>query len=413
VVQLRTCFVKSLLAVAGIALACAFAASPTMAADPQPFVTVSAACNPQDPFVRTPPQPDAHPNVVARLELSGLADAAYSRFAIDWNYPRHIYGNEVVWEPPDQGLGVGSSYSWYLTCGTGSYTLQLFDVPMTPTSFTGTTGYGDSSWEPGNGSTLAYRAPAGAPYVADVTLMQGAIRLKPAFGFGTVVSSSGSYDLGVQDAGLHQLSVEPVDGPRARWTIRVRAVPVTISGTKFDRLAAKPGVSLTASYALTSDSTVSANVVAANGALIRNLGSGFPAARGQRSLRWDGLDELGRPVPSGVYELRLSAVDVPGNTASGVASVLIDGTRPQVTVLSPRILPRRRGLVVRTTDLHSDLRKATLYVDKRAVAIRRSAGSLTFRPPWGWRPGPHLLRVIASDSVGNVVDVTRAFRVRR
>lgn len=399
-----------------IAAACAAAsclsASIGSAADPQLFATVSASCDEHYPFVQTPPQPAAHPNVVARLELSGLADAEYSLFQ-QWASPTHIYGNEVLWEPAEEGLGVGSSYFWTLGCWPGSYTLQLFDVPTTPTSFTGTTAYGDGSWEPGTGSTLAYRAPAGAPYVADVTLTQGAIRLTPGSGLGVVVSSSGSYDLGVLNSGLYELHVGSVDGPRARWTIRIRAAPVTISGTKFNRPAAKPGVGLTASYTLTSDSTVSAIVLAANGALIRNLGSGFPAARGQRSLRWDGLDEYGRPVPSGVYKLRVNAVDVPGNTASGLASVVIDGTRPQVVVLSPRILPRRRGLVVRTTDLHSGLRKATLYVDKRVVASRRGAGSLIFRPRSGWRPGRHVLRVVASDSVGNVADIARAFRVRR
>ena len=367
------------------------------AADPQPFVTVSGTC-PSQQRLEFPAA--GHEGVVARLETQGPAH---------FNY-KSIAGPDVVWAPvyltPDGSISVP------LECDPDTFTLQLFDTPSTPTSFSGATTYGPSSYGVGSGSTLEFRAPSAAQYVAEVALAQGAIQLARGDDDVTVVASSGTFDLGVLDAKVHGLGVLPVDGPQARWTIRIRAVPVAISGAAFDIVRARPGTVLTAKYVLTSDAQVTASVVASDGRVVRDLGTGFPAGRGQRSLRWDGFDGAGRPVASGSYTLRLRVLDAAGNTATAGASVLIDATPPRISVLTPRVISRHRGLAVKTTDLHAGLRKASLYVDGRIVASSRSSSPLVFRPRRGWRPGRHELRVVATDSVGNIARIARTFRAR-
>jgi FlgD Ig-like domain len=347
-----------------------------------------------------PEHPVRRTDVVARLETQDAASFGHYR----------VPGPDVVWQPVDVGPDTDPVR---LECYAGTFTLQLFETPSTPTSFSGATTYGTYPYQVGTGSTFEFRAAAGAQYVAEVTLAQGAIELARDWDAGTVFASSGTFDLGALSAGgVHELSVRPVDGPQARWTIRIRALPVAISGAAFGIARARPGTVLTASYALTSDAQVTANVLASDGRSVRNLGTGFPTSRGERSLRWDGLDDAGRPVASGSYVLRLSALDATGSTAGAETGVVIDATPPRISVLTPRVISRKRGLAVKTTDFHTGVRKASLYVDGRIVASSRRSSTVVFRPRRGWRPGRHEFRVVATDSVGNITRLTRTFRVR-
>lgn len=64
----------------------------------------------------------------------------------------------------------------------------------------------------------------------------------------------------------------------------------------------------TISYQLPGDAVVELAIYDLRGQQVRLLGNGSQA-RGQHSLMWDGRDDSGRPVPSGIYYYRLEAGD--------------------------------------------------------------------------------------------------------
>jgi hypothetical protein len=66
-------------------------------------------------------------------------------------------------------------------------------------------------------------------------------------------------------------------------------------------------------YSLAEPGPVKLSVYDLQGRLVRSLLEASPAS-GERSLVWNGRDDLGRPVPSGVYFLQMASGRVAGTT---------------------------------------------------------------------------------------------------
>jgi hypothetical protein len=172
---------------------------------------------------------------------------------------------------------------------------------------------------------------------------------------------------------------------------------------------ARPGAILTGRYTISGDTNMSAQVSGPQG-VVRVLAQNLRVSAGERSLTWDGLDANGRPVGSGVYTLELRSLDPAGHSASGQATVTLDGTRPTIALNKPA--RRARGLVVRTRDAHTAVRQTTLQINGRTIMRRAGGGTITYRPRRGWKPSRYRVLVRATDVVGNVATRSRTFRIR-
>jgi hypothetical protein len=133
--------------------------------------------------------------------------------------------------------------------------------------------------------------------------------------------------------------------------------------TRWNAVAAKPGTDLIAAYRISGDATVSADIATPDGRVVRELARALNVSKGDHSLRWDGLDPDGRLIKDGKYVLRLFLVDAVGQQPVHTATVTIDGTRPRIKRVSPRLLPRRRGFAVAVTDRASGVRRASLRIN--------------------------------------------------
>jgi len=392
-----------------LAAALFIAATPSAAfADPPPFASTSGVCNPNGGTDYAVAAQQSHPSVIARLVASGPGrwDAYAQQFA-SWRFA----GADTLWE--DHGSVVaGGTLQGTLYCDEAiSYTVHFFDVPLSPTSFSGTTSplYSpDDPW----GSHLFFRAPGTAQYVVDLTLSQGAVDLSGESRTQTF-ASSGRFDLGTVATGETELQIQARDGPQARWTVAISALPVAITGPSFNLSAARPGVVVTAQYALSGDTAVTARVLDPGGQVVRLLADRLGIPVGTHTLTWDGLNEDGRAVADGVFRLHLETADPSGYNGSAEGAVTIDGTGPSVIIRSTQRLSRKRAVAIGISDRLSGLRSATLRVDGRTVArLRRGQSSIIFRPRRGWRRGSHRLSVSATDRVGNRVTLNRRFFVR-
>lgn len=371
-------------------------------ADPTPFASVSVGCDPEFPSnYATAAQATAHPHVIGRLTIPdgpgfwSPAGVPYLRFA----------GGDTMWE--DHGsIAAGEVASGVVLCPRLlTYEVAFFDVPVTPSTFTGVT---SPDSDP---SRLIFRAPAVAQYAADLVLRQGGVVLAT----GTesqAFSATGRFELGTLGAGESALAVSALPGSRAYWTIALKALPVTVSGLAFDVFAARAGVPMTAEYALSGQTAVTARMQNAKGAFVRTLAESTLLGAGRHSLVWDGLDAVGGPARDGLYELRLDTADPSGWRRYAVTFVMVDGTNPSLSLLGRRRGPRSRAVRVLVSDRLSGVRSGFLKADGRVVRRFSKDESLVYRPRRGWRRGRHTLRLSATDWAGNSDTLVRRFLMR-
>jgi hypothetical protein len=282
-------------------------------------------------------------------------------------------------------------------------------VPTIPTSFAGAVTTTSSGYVANN---LAFNTPAAAHYVADLSLAQGALKVSDERATQTF-ASSGTFDLGVlKGGGPDVLSLTPQDGPQARWTLSIHALPVVLSSVAFDRDYVRPTQITKASYTFDGDVTLTATILNSANQAVRTLATKIAVAKGDHSLTWDGLDGSGSPVPDGSYTLAISYTDAAGNNGTGQASITVDATPPSVSVLSRSSMPQTHGLVVQVADKLSGLKSATLTVDGRAVQkLGVGESRFTFIPSGGWPAGTHSFTVSATDNAGNSTKTYGTFRV--
>jgi hypothetical protein len=206
--------------------------------------------------------------------------------------------------------------------------------------------------------------------------------------------------------------VEALAGPQAHWTISVSALPVRVSALAFDVLAARPGTVMTAGFALSGDTALTARMLSSAGATVRSLAEGVPLGAGPHSLAWDGLDAVGGPVGDGLYQLLLDTEDPSGSRQNAATFVTVDGTDPSLSLVGRRRGPRSRAIRVRVSDRLSGVRRGALKADGRVVRRFFGDASFAYRPRKGWRRGRHTLRLSATDWTGNKNEVVRRFVMR-
>jgi hypothetical protein len=397
--------------------------SPARAADPVPFATASGHCDPSADYgsvsLAFPTQTSAHPNAVLRVVASAPGDFMLWPGEDMLNpYREYFGGGDTTWvgDPIVNSLDAGATPELHLSCSDtpSDFQAQLYDVPTAPTSYTGVGTFIDGVIpvnDEAQGSELFFNVPTRAPYVADLTLQQGAVTLRyDDTDTSRSFASSGTFPLGSPQPGLQSLSVTPLDGPPAHWHITIRPLPVQVSAVAFDRAEIRPGNLTTASYQLSGDASVTATVLNAAGKEVRQLASAMSAQGGHRSLRWDGFDNQGVPVPDGQYRLRIAATDSTGATSSGETEITVDGHGPRITLLSPLRISSTRAVSLQVADPLSGIRSAWLSVDGQVVA--KSANSpLVYRPQTGWSGGHHSLRLVATDRLGNTSSFTRTLTV--
>jgi hypothetical protein len=329
----------------------------------------------------------------------------------DYRYsgPTGFGGADVTW---GQGapISAGSTPDLALECDSAStafdFTADLFDVPAVPTTFSGTSSYyhDRGGYDTlASGSTLYFAVPARAPYTAQLTLSQGAVKLDGEEVGPHDFASSGTYPLGSLSKGIHSLTLTPLDGaPAARWSVAVQSQPIAVSAVAFDRSTIRPSQISVAAYSLSADASVTATVNSAAGTIVRHLAASAAMATGAHTIRWDGFDDDGRPVADGSYTLRIDATDAAGNPASGQAPVTVDGQGPVATMQSTFPLDAQRALAIQVSDATSGLHSAQLYIaGKKVASLTTGQATLVYRPSQGWVQPQYTVRVVATDKAGN------------
>lgn len=134
-------------------------------------------------------------------------------------------------------------------------------------------------------------------------------------------------------------------------------------------------------FTLLRRATVTATVSGPKGA-VRSLALGRQAA-GPRLLRWDGKDQKGRVVPSGLYRVTLTAT-VGGHSIKAAGRIEIDLVRP--VLATGRAVELRVGGKAKTKYRAVDAFSPTMKV--RAV-IRTARGKLVRTVDCGWVTAGH------------------------
>lgn len=304
-----------------------------------PFVSHSGTC-PASPGYTTFTVPISadHSDPLAELTAAGpatLRDAHYH--AVDTG------GAGTVWEPWGESLSAGQSVNVEVDCNSStdvSYTFSLYDAPSTPFTVSGAV-TSCPTCSPQN--DIRFSAPATAHYVADLTLTQGSVDLSGGPG-DHVFASSGLYDLGYLATGERDIRLTPLAGPTAKWSLSVHALPVVLSGLRFDPAQIRPKQVTTISYHVDGDVTLSAAIENSAGTVVRTLASDLAVAAGDNTLTWDGLDQSGSPVPNGTYTVAVSFTDAAGSSGAAHASVRVEACRVP-RVLGHRLAQAKRAIV--------------------------------------------------------------------
>lgn len=240
-----------------------------------------------------------------KLTASDLAP--YDRFgnalAIDGN---HLLVG-AYWDANDGGDDAGAVYLFDLATGEELTKLTASD---------GASGdwFGTSVSLDGNVALIGacqqgyYPEEKGAAYVFDVSTGEELLKLTASDGanddyYGGSVALSGSYGLIGSDsddaAGTNSGSAylyEPVVEVQA-----VRAVLPSPADLALSNYPNPFNPRTEIRFRLLSNADVSVRILDARGRHVRTLASGIHRAIGDASLTWDGADDQGRPMTSGVY----------------------------------------------------------------------------------------------------------------
>lgn len=386
--------------------------APAQASDPVAFASTSGICDPQSvTSYDLGPQGSVHQNVLVRISTSGTTGGYWLWPDPSWWEARSAgdFGASDTQWSPGVPFSPGDDPTARVFCdtpGSFNYVVSAFDVPATPTSFSGATTA--LSWSNDGGSTVEFAAPGTAQYVADANVQQGAVHIGD-----TSVASRATINLGTLGPGMHTLHLDALDGPQAIWTVGIRALPAVLTGPRFGVTAAQPGATLTAPYSVTGDGHILAAILAPNSTPVRTVAAGLAVAAGSHSLTWDGLDANGNPVRDGVYTMSFTFTDSAGNVQTSNPHVVIDSTPPSVHLVSARRISYRQGLAVDVSDRGTRVAAAALSIGGRVVKRLWGSGRIIYRPRSGWWRGQHYeFAVVARDGVGNTRRFSGGFTVK-
>jgi subtilase family serine protease/flagellar hook assembly protein FlgD/WD40 repeat protein len=167
-----------------------------------------------------------------------------------------------------------------------------------------------------------------------------------------------------------------------------------------------------------------------DGIRVRALVTNSTYFAGQHPFTWDGHDDLGAPVPDGIYFVVVSALDACGNPGGASARVEVDSTPPEAAVLAPGQGARLSGSVdVRGRARDPHFRSYELSWGRGLAPADFTSVHVGFGPvglppaetgPLGlWVPplvpGPEdedfTLRLVADDEAENVTEARVSVRV--
>lgn len=383
--------------------------------DPQPIATATGACAVTGDNwsaytdVNFPAQPVNYERSLVRITMNGAAGQSSASFGGASGTGVHAAG-EVAWTPVSDvraGRVLYGSVSCRERGASAAATFEWMTQPTTPVSFSGVTG-------PGSYSIVAFDAPAEGQYRVAINVAQGAVKVSEHYWEtnGFEVASGATRDFTYQ-AGAQRLTVRALEGPPARWSVAVVALPVAVTDFVIAPNAARQGTMLNIGYALSGQATVTARVLDPAGQPVRALAEQLAVESGERSLRWDGIDSNGREVPSGVYTVELTVSDATGQPQVKTAQVTLDNTPPEVKLPQARKLGRKRAIVATISDTFSPIKKAALIVNGRRVARPGPDGKIIYRPRHGWpRKTKVRATVTATDRLDNTASVSKTFRIR-
>jgi hypothetical protein len=145
-------------------LAGVLSAAPAFAADPFQFATLTGPCTTNGNTVYGAPVTSPHAHILMRYTVT--SGAAYLDSSVD-----SIAAGDVIWNPRTAGLNTNDPPSVYAFCDSPeTFTATFFDVPTTPTTFSG---IGNNT----TGSTVEFVAPGSGQYVADLSLSGGGVSM--------------------------------------------------------------------------------------------------------------------------------------------------------------------------------------------------------------------------------------------
>lgn len=214
-------------------------------------------------------------------------------------------------------------------------------------------------------------------------------------------------------AQTRKLEPSPLDRPR------VEAVFSPVCGCETKATA-------TLAFSVREDLRVDAQMIDADGRVVRSLAEDEALAPGRRRLQWNGRDDRGALVPDGPYRIRVRLLGGERREIVVPTPVTVDTAPPRATLLSiePRALvPAPRGRpasgAVKVRYSASEPARPRLLVDGRSVTRRGARPSGRSVLAWGGRAGGRALRpgtygvsVALRDRAGNSGSPSRRLEVR-
>jgi hypothetical protein len=391
------------LALAVVAVSAVGAAPAQAELSPLPFMTASGNCPANgSSTIFSPATTSDHPAVLRRIRPQGG--------------PGYIDGTSFgargdYWQV-GTALTTSQSNNLSFSCsGSAGFgaTVEWFDQPTLPATFSGDAGPNGTGT-----SEVRFTAPGTAQYVAQLTLTGGAVTLAKGYRFGypqQTFASSGTFQIGTLGTGTQTLDVVPADGPASHWTVRISALPVAVSGAKFDAAMMRCCDATSLNYTTSGDTNVTVSIVNAYGTSVRVLANDFAVSDGSHSLTWDGRDGGGNPVGDGVYTAVIARHDPSG--ASGTtysAPITVDSTAPTAAVSSARV-GLNDAVVVNVADASSGVDTASASVDGDFGGyLGNGSPTIVVDAPYsGWTAGSHSLSVDVRDNAGNAATIPLSF----
>lgn len=245
------------------------------------------------------------------------------------------YYNQPMWNG-DFYHGITNGAQWYVTKGslqdwTYHETGCMHEIVEFSDSYAPPAAQLDTYWNDNRESFMHWikaarygvngrvtDAVTGAPLAATVTVVgiSKAVQTDPDLGDYYKLLDTGTYSLRFEAPGY---VTQTISGVSTTWgtptVLNVALVDETtdapvlpVAGLRFEGNFPNPfNPTTTLRYRLPRDGAVSLEILDARGRRVCSLLEAMPQAAGEHELLWNGRDEAGRPLPSGLYQARLRA----------------------------------------------------------------------------------------------------------
>ena len=350
------------------------------------------------------------PSLILTGPIDPLGHSAYLARVTITSGQTSYYGNAgaVWWDFPPLGRAVpaGGAPEEFISCATNcGVHVDWFEVPTAPVTFSGVITQG-----PYGASDIGFIAPTEGNYHAAVTLTRGSVIF---YGPGSCpnfspipATVSGTISLGHLNAGPNNFCILAPPDSGAAWSATIARDPVAVSLAAPPQSTARPGAPTEITFQVNESGTVSEVVRnAGTNQTVRTIGNAIGVLAGQNRATWNGLDDLGHPVPDGSYAISIASNDDPLIQTS--ALVALDATAPKVAVSGARVKSKYATVRIFASDLGGVQRGTVLAGGVQTSVTRFGPKGLAYHPLRGWRVGKNALRVSVIDVAGNTTVLQR------